>query len=103
MKMAKNNIVKKDKELLEDNSMDFSSLMNTFYDDEVMSGMMNNMVEASNHQMVLAIELTKLAVEKTSKQNMNEEDVFATFKKASAVIAENFPFNSLWEKFSANT
>lgn len=96
--MAKNNALKKHKEL--EDVFDFSETMDPSYDDELMAGVMNGMIEASNNQMMLAIELTKLAVEKSTAKDMNEDDVFSIFKKASGVIAESFPLKAIWEKFS---
>lgn len=95
--MAKNAALKKYQEL-EDN-FGFSEDMESF-GDEAMAGMMSGLIEASNNQMMLAIELTKLAVEKSSAKDMDEEDVFSVFKKASGVIAESFPLKALWEKLS---
>jgi hypothetical protein len=99
--MAKNNALKKHK--VEEDVFDFSEMMEEgSYNDELMAGVMNGLIEASNNQMLLAIELTKLAVEKNPAKEMNEDDVFSIFKKASGVIAEKFPLKALWEKFSAN-
>lgn len=98
--MARNNAVKKQKEIFEDD-FDFTEMEHTSHDDEVMAGIMSGMIEASNNQMLLALELTKLALDKTTKE-MNEDDVFITFKKASGVIAERFPLHALWEKFTSN-
>jgi hypothetical protein len=98
--MAKNSALKKHKEFEDD--FDFSEIVEPSYDDELMAGVMNGMIEASNNQMTLAIELTKLAVEKSTAKDMNEDDVFSIFKKASGVIAESFPLKALWEKFSEN-
>jgi hypothetical protein len=67
--------------------------------DEAISGMMVGLVEASNHQQKMAIELTKLVVEK-SPEAMDEEKVFSSFKRASKVVTEYFPLKELWEKFS---
>jgi hypothetical protein len=96
--MAKNSGLKKHKEF--EDAFDFSEIMEPSYDDELMAGVMNGMIEASNNQMMLAIELTKLAVAKRTAKNMNEDDVFSVFKKASGVIAESFPLKALWEEFS---
>jgi hypothetical protein len=96
--MAKNSALKKRKEF--EDAFDFSEIMEPSYDDELMAGVMNGMIEASNNQMMLAIELTKLAVSKNTAKDMNENDVFSIFKKASGVIAESFPLKALWEKFS---
>lgn len=97
--MAKNNVIKK-REIIEDD-FDFNEMVHSSHDDEVMAGIMSGMIEASNNQMLLALELTKLALDKTTKE-MNEDDVFSTFKKASGVIAERFPLHTILEKFSSN-
>jgi len=96
--MAKNNALKKH-EVLEDD-FDFSEIMGSSYDDELMTDVMSSMIEASNNQMILAIELTKLAVEKNSAKDLNEDDIFSIFKKASGVIAESSPLKTLLEKLS---
>ena len=67
-------------------------------DDEMMAGLMEGLIESSNHQMLMAIELTKLIVSKNANQNMTDEHVFSSFKRASKVIAENFPLKELFEK-----
>lgn len=86
---------------VEDN-FDFSEILDSSYDDESMAGIMSGLVEASNNQMMLAIELTRLALEKNSSTDMKEDDVFSIFKKASGVIAESFPLKSFLENVPAN-
>jgi hypothetical protein len=98
--MAKNNMLKKHKDVEDD--FDFSAMMEPSYDGEVMAGVMTGLIEASNNQMMLAIELTKLAVGKSTAKDINEDDVFSIFKKASGVIAESFPLKELLEKFPTN-
>ena len=99
--MAKNNALTKHKAVEDD--FDFSEMMEeASYNDELMAGVMNGLIEASNNQMKLAIELTRLAVEKSTAKEMNEDDVFSIFNKASTVIADKFPLKGLWEKFSSN-
>jgi hypothetical protein len=93
--MAKNTMLKKHKEVEDD--LDFSGMFDQSYDDEAMAGIMHGLIEASNNQMILAIELTKLAVEKISSKDINENDVFSIFKKATAVISESFPLKELME------
>lgn len=93
--MAKSKSLKKEHELFDvDFVRDFSSP-----NDEVIAGMMAGLIEASNHQQKMAIELTRLVVEK-SNEPINEEKVFSAFKRASKVVIENFPLKELWEKFS---
>ena len=93
--MAKNKTLKKYDELMDvDFAENFSSP-----NDETIAGMMAGLIEASNHQQKIAIELTKLVVEK-STEAMNEEKIFSAFKQSSKVVTENAPLKELWEKFS---
>lgn len=98
IKMAKNNMLKNYNEVDED--FDFSE-MESPYENEMISGLMSELIETSNNQMLLAMELTKLAIEK-STNSMNEDAVFSIFKKATGVIAESFPLKSLLEKLPTN-
>jgi hypothetical protein len=91
--MAKNKTPKKHDQLLDFNFAE------ELPDDEVIADMMVGLIEASNHQQRIAIELTKLVVEK-STQTMDEEKIFLAFKRASKVVIESFPLKELWEKFS---
>ena len=93
--MAKNKTLKKYDELMDvDFSEDFSSP-----NDETIAGMMAGLIEASNHQQKIAIELTKLVVEK-SAESMNEEKIFSAFKRASKVVTESAALKELWAQFS---
>lgn len=92
--MAKNKSLKK---YDEPQDIDYSDEME--HSDEALAGMMSGMIEASQHQQVMAIELTKLVVGKNSN-SMSEENIFSVFKRASKVVAENFPLKELWEKFN---
>ena len=82
-----------------DDDFDFSEFMDSS-DNEMMAGVMSGLIEASNNQMTLAIELTKLAIEKHPIQSMNEDEIFSIFRKASGVINDNFPLKKLLETFS---
>lgn len=73
------------------------------YDDtnqETMLGVMSGMLEASNNQMMMAIELTKLIVTNSAVENrdMMEDYVFSVFKKATKVIGENFALKNIMEQ-----
>jgi hypothetical protein len=94
--MAKNNMLKKHEEEVDD--FDFSEMMGS--SDEEVIGFMQGILEASNNHMTLALELTKLAIEKNGATSMKEEDVFSVFKKSLGVVSESFPLKKLWEKFS---
>jgi len=102
--MAKNNTVKKQQEVIEDDfdftDMDYSCDDHE-HDDEAMLGLMSGMIEASHNQMLLALELTKIALDKTTEK-MDVDDVFAAFRKASAVISEKFPLDAIWKKCTEN-
>lgn len=98
--MAKNTMVKKCQEVEDD--FDFPEMMDMPFDEEVMAGVMNGLIEASNNQMLLAIELTKLAIDKGCTKDMNVDDVFSIFKKASNVIADSFPLKSLMEQLPSS-
>jgi len=46
------------------------------------------------------IEISKLALEKTSAKNKNEDDVIAIYKKSIEAVSEKFPLQSLLEKIA---
>jgi hypothetical protein len=96
--MAKNKMFQSKKEVELEDDFDLSDFMESS-DNEAMASIMAGLVEASNNQMKLAIELTKLAVEKNAAKGMNEDEVFSIFKKASAVIDESNPLKAVCEKF----
>ena len=92
--MAKNNALKKYESELED-VLDFSDEGSA---NEMFAGMVSGMIEASNHQTTMAIELTKLVVSKNADHSMSEDKIFSTFKKATKVIADSFPLKALMEQ-----
>jgi hypothetical protein len=67
------------------------------YDEDTMLGAMNGMLEASNHQLTMAIELTKLIVANNPVKNM-EDHVFSVFKKATKVISENSTLKNIMDQ-----
>ena len=66
------------------------------FDQDTMSDCMLGMIEAAGHQMALANELTKIVVEKSTKE-MSAETIFAIFKQAAAVITEASPLKGLMQ------
>lgn len=94
--MAKDTKLKKFEEDFEDD-FDFSDAMGC--DDEAITEIMGDLMETGNHQMIVALELTKLAVEKSTR-DMDEEKVFAAYKQASKIVAENFPLKAVFERFN---
>ena len=94
--MAKKNSLKKQAEL--DDVFDFNVISHeNSYDEDTMLGVMGGMLEASNNQMMMAIELTKLIVANNPVKNM-EDHVFSIFKKATKVIGENFALKNIMEQ-----
>ena len=97
--MAKNSALKK-RQKQETEEFEFSDMMMGSAGDEVMVGMMSRLIEASRHQMQIAIELTKLTVEKNNTESFKEEDIFSVFTRASKVVSDNSPIKELWEKMN---
>ncbi len=92
--MAKKNALK----VREEEIFDFHDMSDDdAYDEETMIGVMSGMLEASNNQMMMAIELTKLIVANNPVKNI-EEHVFSVFKKATKVIGENFALKNIMEQ-----
>lgn len=91
--MAKKNMLK----VREEEIFDFSDMSDDAYDEGTMVGVMSGILEASNNQMMMAIELTKLIVANNPVKNM-EEYVFSVFKKATKVIGENFALKNIMEQ-----
>ena len=96
--MAKNNLIKKHNASELENDFNFSDFLDA-PDDEAIAGVLHGLIEASNNQMTLAIELTKLIVNKSVDNTMSEDDIFGILKKSTKVIAENFPLKTLLEDF----
>ena len=93
--MTKNKLAKKD------DIFDFSE-MNGYPSEDAMADIMSGLIEASNHQAQMAIELTKLIVQNNSEANITEERVFSIFKKASHVVGENHSLKIMMEQFGMN-
>ena len=92
--MAKKNKL----QVQDDDVFDFSDMAyDDAYDQETMMVVMSGMLEASNNQMMMAIELTKLIVANNPVENM-EEHVFSVFKNATKVIGENFALQNIMEQ-----
>lgn len=91
--MAKKNTLK----VREEEIFDFSDMSDDAYDQGTMVGVMSGMLEASNNQMMMAIELTKLIVANNPVKNM-EDHVFSVFKKATKVIGKNFALKNIMEQ-----
>ncbi len=98
--MAKAPTIKKPrKDVIQD--FDFSDFMTGSEgpEDEMILGMMSGLVEATRHQQQTAIELTKLVLDKmASSEKINEEQIFATFKRATKVVSEVSPLQELFKK-----
>lgn len=103
--MAKNsNIIKGHK--AEEDDFELSDFMTSHFHeddhDELMGDVMSGLIEASSDQMILAMELTKLAVEKSTTKDFNEDKILAIFKKSAGVIAESYPLHGMLDKTELN-
>ncbi len=85
--MAKKTVTTKKHEIEDD--FDLSELVGSTYDEEEMADFMTDLIESTNHHLVLAMELTKIAVGKNSGE-MKAEDVLALYKRASHVVSDSF-------------
>lgn len=99
--MAKTSVVK-NQQKSRTPDFDFSEIlqMDSSPNDEVVLGMMTGLIEAYRHQQQTAIELTRLALEKNISENMSEEEVFSTFKRASQAVSEVSPIKEIFEKMN---
>ena len=95
--MAKNSTLKK-RQPQEMEEFDFSGMMMDSPDEEAMMGMMSGLIEASQNQMQIALELTRITVENNTPGTFNEKDVYSIFTRASKVAADNSPIKDLWEQ-----
>ncbi|MFI4962584.1 MAG: hypothetical protein ACHP6H_01860 [Legionellales bacterium] len=94
--MTKKKALKNEPELCEDfgfTDMDYDDA----YNEESMIDVMSGILEASNNQMMMALELTKLIVANNPVKNM-EDHVFSVFKKATKVINENVALKNILEQ-----
>lgn len=92
--MTKKNMVKEYVEEFEDD-FDYAD---EAPENDMIADMMNGLVEASNHQAMMAIELTKLIVSKNIDPNLSGEKILDIYKKALQTIAEHSPLKSILEK-----
>lgn len=94
--MSKRKITKNDDKILD--KIELSDYFNDpMYDDQddFMADMIKSLLDVSNEQMRIALELTKLSLQANAGSNSSQEKVFETFLKASSVVAENLPFKKL--------
>ncbi|MDQ5920112.1 MAG: hypothetical protein QG673_168 [Pseudomonadota bacterium] len=61
------------------------------------AGIMNGLIETSNHQATIAMELTKLVVAK-NPQAMTEDKIFSAYERAFRTVSDNSPLKSLLEQ-----
>lgn len=90
--MTKESIVKEYAEDFEDN-LDYLDESH-----EGLASLMEDLMETTNHQMMMAIELTKVALSKNSDLNMSVDKVFDIYKKALQVITDASPIKKILEK-----
>jgi len=97
--MTKNKVLKKhEAELVDHLEFDDFDFPAGSPSGEDFAGMIEGLIDASNHQTTVALELTKLVVAKSPDQTMTEDKIFATFKRASKVVHDSYPLKSLLEQ-----
>ena len=93
--MAKASTVKRQQA---SDEFDFSNMVQSSADDDAMMGMMSGLVEASQHQIQMALELTKIIVDKNTASSMTEKEILSTFQRSSQAVSRHSPLKELWER-----
>ena len=91
--MAKNKTIRKQEKEMD---LDFFDSMES-HSPEEMASFLTGMVEASHHQQLTAIELTKLVVANNGEK-MAAKEIFSVFLQASQVANESTALKAFWEK-----
>ena len=58
----------------------------------------NDLMEVNRHQLEMAMELTKIIIDKSPNSSMKEEEILSIFKRASQTIMLSSPVKELWKK-----
>ena len=77
---------------------DFSDFHDHSSDSSGASEMVGALIEASNFQASLALELTKLILTNAPAESKTEECILNTFSHASKTVFENASFDRMWKK-----
>lgn len=94
--MAKNNKHNVSTQLKEsDDDFEFSNILD-LPENEMLAEMIDGLMEASHRQMSIAVKLTKLVTDKAAAGTIDEEKIFAIFKRASKIVSESAPMKELW-------
>jgi hypothetical protein len=68
-------------------------------DAELAAGFMSGVLEATNNQSKMGLELTKLIVENSNKgKNFTEDEIYSIFNRATKVVLDNHNLNALLDK-----
>lgn len=89
--MSKNKIAAKEEIVV--NDLDFSDFMHSYDEDDMMSAL-SGLIDASNQQMTIALELTKLI----AGNDKSEEQVFSIYKKAAKLVCENYSLKTMLQE-----
>lgn len=94
-KMAKNNVIEHE-EIDEDYDFDMFNLP----EEDQLPNVMECLIATNNHHMSIALELTKLIIEKSPQNGkIDEESILATFKRAANEVAESSPLKDILNEF----
>ncbi len=81
-----------------DDDFDFSGMVQSSPEDDAMMGMMGSLVEASQHQIQMALELTKIIVDKNTASSMTEKEILSAFQRSSQAVSRQSPLKEFWER-----
>lgn len=83
----------------DDGDFDFSELSDSFDNgNQEAIEFMQGMLGSCHEQMRIALELTKLIMEKSAIKDINEEKIFSIYKKALQVTSKSLPLTEMLAK-----
>jgi hypothetical protein len=95
--MAKNNVVREDEFIDDDDDFEMSDFFGDASDDSGFEAdFLASIMAANASQAQTALELTRLALQHSKATSADQ--VFATFKKAANVINDSFPMQATLQK-----
>lgn len=91
--MAKNKLANQET-FEEQYDFDFEDMMTPF-EESSMGDVLDSLITASNHQLSMAMDLTKLVLTQQEPQAMTENQIIDLFRKAVDAVVEGYPFKKM--------
>lgn len=98
--MAKKQAVKEPEINFEDFPFDFDDA-HDYEDDQAMDTILGHLVDANCHQLDIALELTRLTIDKAQGFKATEENILASFQKSMLAVNEHSPLKLFLEKMGS--